>query len=150
MTIRAPEAVAAEFLRKALADDALAVPKLETMAHAAGLLGERQRISNAKPFRKAKRALGIESIRDGFGAGGGWLWKLPRDQEASVVLSREASAGSSIKRQPVRAERNVPLDWVEDTKDRSALLNGYVTAFGALGPNLCEIKDAHPFGDSMQ
>ena len=113
MTIRAPEAVAAEFLRKALADDALAVPKLETMAHAAGLLGERQRISNAKPFRKAKRALGIESIRDGFGAGGGWLWKLPRDQEASVVLSREASAGSSIKRQPVRAERNVPLDWVE-------------------------------------
>ena len=43
MTIRAPEAVAAEFLRMALADDALAVPKLETMARAAGLLGERQR-----------------------------------------------------------------------------------------------------------
>jgi hypothetical protein len=113
MTIRAPEAVAAEFLRKALADDALAVPKLETMARSAGLLGERQRISNAKPFRKAKSALGIESVRDGFGAGGSWLWKLPRDQEVSVALPRETSAGSSIKRRPVRAERNVPLDWVE-------------------------------------
>ena len=113
MTIRAPEAVAAKFLRKALADDALAVPKLETMARTAGLLGERQRISNAKPFRKAKSSLGIESIRDGFGAGGEWLWKLPRDQEVSVVLSCEASAASSIQRQRARAQRNVPLDWVE-------------------------------------
>jgi hypothetical protein len=109
MTIRAPEAVAAEFLRKTLADDALAVSKLETMARSAGLLGERQRISNAKPFRKAKSALGIESIRDGFGAGGGWLWKLPCDREASAALSRVASAAWSIKRQPVRAERNVHL-----------------------------------------
>jgi len=41
------------------------------MARAAGLLGERQRISNAKPCRKAKSALGIESIRHRFGAGGG-------------------------------------------------------------------------------
>jgi hypothetical protein len=113
MTIRAPEAVAAEFLRMALADDALAVPKLETMARAAGLLGERQRISNAKPFRKAKSSLGIESIRDGFGAGGEWLWKLPCDREASAALSCEASAASSIRRQRARAERNVPLDWVE-------------------------------------
>jgi hypothetical protein len=103
----------AEFLRVALADGALGVPNLETMARAAGLLGERQRISNAKPFRKAKSALDIQSVRDGFGAGGGWLWKLPRPREASAALSREASDASSIKRQPARAERRVPLDWVE-------------------------------------
>jgi hypothetical protein len=38
------------------------------------------------------------------GPGGAWLWKLPRD--------REAPAASSIKRQPVRTERRVPLDWI--------------------------------------
>jgi hypothetical protein len=33
--------------------------------------------------------------------------------EASTALSREAPAASPIKRQPVRAEGRVPLDWVE-------------------------------------
>jgi hypothetical protein len=33
----------------------------------------------------------------GFGAGGGWLWKLPRPREASAALSREASDASSIR-----------------------------------------------------
>jgi hypothetical protein len=95
-----------------LADDSVDVPKLEVMARAAGLLGEQQRIANAKPFRKAKNALGIESVRDGFGAGG-WRWKLPRDREAPTPLSREAPAASSIKRQHVQTKRRVPLDWVE-------------------------------------
>src|SRR6516162_7240723 len=40
MTIRAREAVAAEFLRKALAGEALAVPKLDAMGRAPGLLGQ--------------------------------------------------------------------------------------------------------------
>jgi hypothetical protein len=40
MTIRAREAVAAEFLRKALAVEALDVPELDMMAREAGLLGE--------------------------------------------------------------------------------------------------------------
>jgi hypothetical protein len=105
MTVRAREAVAAEFLRKALVDDALAVPKLELMARAAGLLGERQRITNAKLFRRAKNSLGIRSIRDGFGAGGGWLWGLPRDPGG-------ASATSPITPR-ARTEPRVPADWVE-------------------------------------
>jgi hypothetical protein len=89
MIDRTIDSVVAEFLRDALAVDALAVPKLEVMARAAGLLGERQRISNAKPFRKAKSALDIQSVRDGFGAGGGWLWKLPRG-----LLSRSSPGAS--------------------------------------------------------
>ena len=40
MTIRAREAVVAEFLRKALAHEALGVPKLNAMARAVGLLRE--------------------------------------------------------------------------------------------------------------
>ena len=63
----------AEFLRVALADGALGVPNLETMARAAGLLGERQRISNAKPFRKAKSALDIQSVSDDLDLSGGGL-----------------------------------------------------------------------------
>jgi len=94
MTIRAREAVAAEFLRKALAVEPLGVPKLDMMARAAGLLGERQRITHAKVFRRAKVLLGIRSIRDGFGPGGGWAWELPRGSEerAPILATRQGSS----------------------------------------------------------
>jgi hypothetical protein len=107
MTGRAQrEGVAAVFLRDALAGGALGVPKLEVMARASGLLGERQRIMHARVFKRAKESLGIKSVRSGFGRGGGWLWKLPSDRVAD-------SAASSITRQPARKERRVPADWVE-------------------------------------
>jgi hypothetical protein len=96
----------AEFLRLALADGALGVPNLETMARATGLLGEHQRISNAKVFKRAKESLGIKSVRSGFGTGGGWLWQLPSDRDG-------ASGVSSIAEQPARRERRVPADWIE-------------------------------------
>ena len=44
MNDRLSEAVVTAFLKTALADAALSVPKLEAKARAAGLLGERQRI----------------------------------------------------------------------------------------------------------
>jgi hypothetical protein len=89
MTIRAREAFAAEFLRKALAVEPLGVPQLDMMARAAGLLGERQRITNAKVFRRAKVLLGIRSIRNGFGEGGGWSWELPSDAPATISTTRQ-------------------------------------------------------------
>jgi hypothetical protein len=95
----------AEFLRVALADGALGVPKLETMARASGLLGGRQRITHAKVFKRAKESLRIKSVRSGFGTGGGWLWELPLDPGASAALS--------ITGQPARKERRVPADWIE-------------------------------------
>src|SRR3979411_2596178 len=84
MTSRSLEAVVAEFLRNVLASDALGVPKLEARARAAGLLGEGQRITHAKVFKKAKKSLGIRSVRNGFGDAGEWLWQLER-QPASPV-----------------------------------------------------------------
>jgi hypothetical protein len=48
MPPRGPEAAIAKFLRDALARDDLGVPTLEAMARGAGLLGENQRITNAK------------------------------------------------------------------------------------------------------
>ena len=78
------EGVAAEFLRDVLAGGALGVPKLEAMARTAGLLGEGQRITHAKVFKKAKKSLGIRSVRNGFGDGGEWLWRLERRPASPV------------------------------------------------------------------
>jgi hypothetical protein len=102
---RAREAVAADFLRKALAAKAVGAPQLDMMARVAGLLGEGQSITHAKVFRQAKKSLGIRSIRDGFGAGGGWAWELPRRSE-----EREPCASSVI---PQSMERLLPREWVE-------------------------------------
>jgi hypothetical protein len=57
----------ANFLQRALVAGAIDVSQLEAMARAAGLLGKRQQIQHAKPFKKAKKSLGIRSIREGFG-----------------------------------------------------------------------------------
>jgi hypothetical protein len=103
---RPSEVLVTKFLRDALTADALGVPKLEAMARAAGLLGEGQRITHAKVFKRAKESLGIKSVRSGFGTGGGWLWKLLSDRDG-------ASAASSITGQPARKERRVPADWIE-------------------------------------
>jgi len=87
------------FLRKSLAKAPQDVLKLEAMARTEGLLGEHQRISHAKPFKRGKHSLRIRSLRAGFGTNGGWRWELPCDRDGA--------------RQPVRAERCLPVDWVE-------------------------------------
>ena len=94
------------FLRKSLAEGAQDVLKLEAMARGEALLGERQRITDAKAFKRAKYSLRIRSVRAGFGPNGGWRWELPCDRDG-------ASIASAITREPVPAERHVPVDWVE-------------------------------------
>jgi len=59
-----------------------------------------------QPFKRAKHSLRIRSVRAGFGTNGGWRWELPCDRDG-------ASTASAITREPVRAERRVPVDWVE-------------------------------------
>ena len=95
-----------KFLRDALAVDALGVPKLEAMARSAGLLREGQRITQAKLFRRAKGSLRIRSIRDGFGAGGGWSWELPpaSDVPATISITRHERSAP---------EPAIPREWVE-------------------------------------
>jgi hypothetical protein len=114
MTIRAREAVVAEFLRKVLAGGALAVPRLDMMARAAGLLAERQRITQAKLFRRAKDARGIRSIRQGFGAGGRWAWKPPRSSGApatiSATIQQRSAPGTAIPREWVQGVARLKED----------------------------------------
>jgi hypothetical protein len=85
------EALVTEFLRDALAADAVPVPELDAKAQAAGLLGEGQRITHAKVFKRTKKFLGIKSVRNGFGVGvngsGGWKGGLLRPS-LSPCLSR--------------------------------------------------------------
>ena len=73
---RDPADVAAEFLRKGLAPGPVLVSDLEAKARAAGLLVDAQRITHAKPFKSAKKSLGIKSVRNGFGSKGEWRWLL--------------------------------------------------------------------------
>ena len=80
-----------EFLREALAGGALDVPKLEVMARAAGLLGERQSITHAKIFKQAKKSVGIRSVRNGFGDRGQWFWLLEKQPASPVSLGSTIS-----------------------------------------------------------
>ena len=82
------------FLRNSLAEGAQEVLKLEAMARTEGLLGDRQRITHAKPFKRAKHSLRIRSVRAGFGPSGGWHWVLPCDRDGASTAS--ASGGVSL------------------------------------------------------
>jgi hypothetical protein len=88
----------ASFLQRSLAGGALGVSELEVKARAAGLLGERQQIRHAKAFKKAKKALGIQSIRNGFGSGGKWAWLMP-PQVAQVEIGSIANSHLATKEQ---------------------------------------------------
>jgi hypothetical protein len=74
------EAIVTKFLRDALAVDAVGVPELDEKARAKGLLGD----TTAKVFKRAKKSLGISSLRAGFGARSQWRWQLPRQSEGSL------------------------------------------------------------------
>ena len=55
------------FLTQALAGGEQSVVALQERARAAGLLSERQSITDSKPFKSAKTRLGVQSKRVGFG-----------------------------------------------------------------------------------
>jgi hypothetical protein len=93
-----------EFLRDALAADAVPVPELDEKARAKGLLGERQSITTAKVFKRAKKSLGIRSLRAGFGARSQWRWQLQRQSEGSL----KTDSGTARERRGA-----IPIDWVQ-------------------------------------
>jgi hypothetical protein len=98
------QATVTQFLRDALAVDELGIPELEARARATGLLGERQSITHIKVFKRAKKSLGIRSLRAGFGARSQWRWQLPRQSEGSIKTHSETARE---RRGPV------PIDWVQ-------------------------------------
>jgi hypothetical protein len=110
------------FLKGAFAGGPLSVAELEVKARASRLLGERQSITHAKLFRRAKRALEIRSIRDGFGAGGGWFWALPRDpgySEHPSTIAVKAAQVSALDPQPHQSRFGVPREWIDGIAELS-------------------------------
>jgi hypothetical protein len=114
------------FLERALSTNPISVARLELKARAAKLLGERQAITNAKRFKRAKAQLGIRSFRKGFGPAGEWFWAMPNrsgtpdpaesTSAASAILVTD-EFGSERKRDfrfasqgPDR--KGVPIEWV--------------------------------------
>jgi hypothetical protein len=71
---------AVEFLANLLANGPRKVTQIEKEARAACLLGQDQAIGQSKPFRSARKTLGIESYQPKGQKAGGWLWALPKDQ----------------------------------------------------------------------
>src|SRR5262245_40045327 len=78
-------AAALRFLNAVLANGPVPVADLEIKARAAGLLGERQEITNAKLFKAAKKDLGVRSERTGFGPKGEWAWACSTPTETNLV-----------------------------------------------------------------
>ena len=87
------EAVVTKFLRHALAAHPCGVTELDAKAQAAGLLNERQSITTARVFKRAKKSLGITSRRTGFGAQSKWHWQMPppEQQNENSVEARPES-----------------------------------------------------------
>jgi hypothetical protein len=122
-SIRSPNAIT-DFLYRALAGGALGVEELEIKARATGLLGERQQIQHAKAFKKAKKAVGIRSIRAGFGSSGKWAWLMPPqtateiDPVANAHLDTNeqtslSDAELSGQRVVASESRSIVHEWIE-------------------------------------
>jgi hypothetical protein len=94
------------FLQGVLAAGPAAVTEIEARARAAGLLSDRQDISHAKRFKHAKAALGIASIRQGFGRDGEWAWALP---PLAAVPAPQAEGQLSSTSPVINAEPEVSV-----------------------------------------
>jgi hypothetical protein len=115
------------FLADALAGGKMTVAALQERARAAGLLGERQTITDSKGFRSAKAALGVRSHRIGFGRGAIWFWVLPAPPASEVTIPvtlpvdvyEVAPSDHPPETPPCYAEslhgrpHGVPLDWAQ-------------------------------------
>jgi hypothetical protein len=97
-----PARLATEFLRTRLGKGPRLVSELEVAARAVGLLEDGQRITHAKPFKTAKKSLGIRSVRSGFGSAGVWLWLLEQQHNPLPVVKQAAGAAP-----------RVPSGWIE-------------------------------------
>lgn len=86
---------AIEFLNMILAAGPAEVLEIERQAREAGLLGEKQPISQCKPIRAARNALGIKPYQEGRQ----WLWALPGNgqmpSDASDALFRRGHLSPS-------------------------------------------------------
>ena len=109
----------ASFLTQALGGGEETVVALQEKARAAGLLSERQSITNSKPFKLAKASLGIRSRRIGFGPGAVWFWVLPATPAPEVTTTAGSPDAYDVDiSSPCYAEsaggrpHDAPVEWI--------------------------------------
>jgi hypothetical protein len=114
------------FLAEALVGGEKTVLALQERARAAGLLGQRQSITDSKSFRSAKAALDVRSHRIGFGRGATWFWVLsapPTPEGATPValpvdIYEVAPSDRAHETSPCYAEslcghpHGAPIEWI--------------------------------------
>lgn len=105
--VRSDAEEAADFLTTLLATGAVKVEIIEQEAMKAGLLGVEQSIGQSKPFRSARKRLGIKPYQPKGEKAPGWEWALPAEtphqvpSEASDALQKNrASDGSRASDTP--------------------------------------------------
>ena len=79
---------AAEWLRDELASGPVSQAELERLARESG--------HTWGTIRRAKRRLGVEARKDGFGGAGGWIWELPADRCAENPKDAQVSEVSAF------------------------------------------------------
>jgi hypothetical protein len=124
-----------DFLNRALAGGAVAVAELEAKARVAGLLGGRQQIQHAKGFKRAKKALGIRSSRDGFGSGGKWTWHLPPEEVPLVnelPITPELETDRQTGPAPIANTPDRPPAQLEDRRTPAQIASLPNTSFNGM------------------
>jgi len=99
------------FLSGALTSGRVSASQLEARARAAGLLAEHQHITHSKPFKRAKKALGIRSLRNGFGRDGEWFWSLPEQPSPQRMPPVSNGLGPPIAEAPIEATNANDHSW---------------------------------------
>ena len=88
---------AVELLLDVLSGGPMDVREIEQHAVSASLLMEGKPIGQSKPFRLARRQLGIQPRRSGgLGAGGRWVWELPGTKVPPVPYDAPVSDGGTL------------------------------------------------------
>ena len=96
--VRSDAEEAADFLTSLLATGAVKVEIIEQEAIKVGLLGVEQSIGQSKPFRSARKRLGIKPYQPKGEKAPGWEWALPPDtphqvpSEASDALQKNRAS----------------------------------------------------------
>ncbi len=134
------KAEAIEFLRDLFGNEKrLQVRHIEAQARAFGLLKPDQPISQCRPLRDARIALGLQVVRAGFAKDGVWSWAKPgareEEEQAEVrATQEEARQRAEMQQEPIADQPPVPEQQI--TPKQGAASADQATPIGEASPPL--------------
>jgi putative DNA primase/helicase len=135
---------AIEFLRTVLADGPVQVAEVEREARSACLLGEGQPLRQSKPFRSARKALGV--VTEKAGLRDGWTLCLPPESPQSTPKAPFEAEGASQKERAPSGKRapSQPAAPHPDTPDDGLDLPADLDRNKGNGPHTWVSPDRRP------